>query len=192
MGKLEHASKSHRRKDYVQKAVLSTLAMAGILAVTAVAPNMLQLLGKGRKLSRFSFQTKSVLSRLAQKGLVRFVDKNGNKSVELTPDGQRAVELEVQKNALSGKRPKRWDHRWRLVMFDIPEKRKGTRDLLRRTMMDAGFVLFQDSVWIYPFDCEELIILLKIEMRLGNSVRYAIVEQLENDSAFREKFGIKT
>lgn len=191
MGKLETEAKERRRKDYVQKAVLAAVGVAGVLAVATVAPNTLQLLGMFGMNRRFKYQTQSVLSRLAAKGHVRFFEERGKKRVEITLAGQRALDLETQTAAVRARRPKRWDKRWRLVMFDIPERRKRDRDHLRRMMVDAGFLCFQDSVWVFPYDCEDLVALLKIDMRLGNSVRYAIVEKLENDFEVKRHFGIK-
>lgn len=190
MGRLETEAKELRRKDYVQRAVLSAIGIAGVLALTAVAPNTLQLLGMVGMNRRFKYQTSSVLSRLVTKGHIRFSTENGKKRVEITPAGQRALDLEIQTASVRTKRPKRWDKRWRLVMFDIPERRKGDRDSLRRTMIDAGFLCFQDSVWIFPYDCEDLVALLKIDMHLGNAVRYAIVEKLENDAEVRAHFKV--
>ncbi len=188
MGKMETEARKKRRKDYVQHAILAAIGITGILAVAAVAPNTLQLLGGFGRSRPFTYQTQSVLTRLAAKGHIRFEMKNGKKCVEMTSSGRRAVELELQKNAVRSQRPKRWDKRWRMVMFDIPETRKPDRDHLRRIMMEAGFLCFQDSVWLFPYDCENLVALLKIDMRLGNAVRYAIVEKLENDAEVRTHF----
>ncbi len=189
MGTLEREAASKRRKTYVQDAVLSVIAVAGILAITAVAPNALRLLGgTGRKGFRFNYQTRSVLTRLVEKGHIRFVIQNGKKRIEITNAGKRAAELAAAKQALSTQKPRRWDERWRVIMFDIPERRKKDRDQLRRTMIDAGFLCFQDSVWIFPYDCEDLVTLLKVDMRLGDAVRYGILEKLENDRAARNHF----
>lgn len=185
---MEEEARKIRRKDYVQKAVLAAIGFAGVLAITAVAPNTLQLLGMVGVKRRFAYQTRSVISRLAAKGQVRFFMKNGKKCVEISLAGRRALDLELQTAALQTKRLKRWDKRWRMVMFDIPERRKKDRDQLRRTMIGAGFVCFQDSVWVFPYDCEDLVALLKIDMRLGNAVRYAIVEKLENDTELQKQF----
>lgn len=191
MGKLESVAKQKRRKDYVQRAVLAAIGVAGLLSVAAVAPNTIQLLGKFERTRRFVYQTNSVLSRLAAKGHIRFETKNGKKVVTITPAGLRALEIQTETSAIRARRPKRWDNRWRMVMFDIPETRKRDRDNLRRTMIEAGFVCFQDSVWVFPYDCEDLVTLLKIDRRLGNAVRYAIVEKLENDTELRNHFELQ-
>lgn len=189
MGILETEARKRRNKDYVQKAVLSAIGIAGILALTAVAPNTLQILGKIGLDRRFTYRTRSVLSRLVAKGHIRFVNERGKKHVEITPAGKRALALETHLSTFhSSKKPWRWDKRWRMVMFDIPEPRKRDRDRLRLMMTEVGFVCFQDSVWVFPYDCEDFVALLKIDMRLGNAVRYAIVEKLENDALLRRHF----
>ena len=38
MGKLEAEARSERRKGYLQNAVLGTVAIAGVIALTLVAP----------------------------------------------------------------------------------------------------------------------------------------------------------
>jgi DNA-binding transcriptional regulator PaaX len=48
-----------------------------------------------------------------------------------------------------------WDGQWRTFMFDIPEKKKQVRDMLREKLKGLGFFLFQKSVWLYPLECEE-------------------------------------
>ena len=96
------------------------------------------------------------------------------------------LQMETEKAAIAKKR--RWDRRWRVVIFDIPEKRKSVRVSLRRFMEEYGFVRLQNSVWIYPYDCEDLIALAKTNLRLGADVLYMIVERLERDKHLREHF----
>lgn len=189
MGRLETEARQQRGKDYVQQAVLATIAITGMLAVAAVAPNVLQVLG-GRN-RRFKYQTDSVLSRLAAKGHVRFYTDKRGKHVEITEAGRRASDLQRESAALAAGRRKRWDKRWRIVLFDIPEKRKKDRDYLRRLMIESGFAYFQQSAWIYPYDCEELITLIKINKHFGNTVRYVIAEKIENDAEFRAQFNLR-
>jgi hypothetical protein len=54
--------------------------------------------------------------------------------------------------------------------------------------VEAGFVRLQDSVWVYPYDCEDIITLLKAEYRIGDDMRYMIVDSIERDSALRRHF----
>ncbi len=192
MGKMETEAKKKRRRDTVQYALLSSVAIAGLLLVAMAAPNTLQLLGKfGGNKYKFNYRLKSVASRLAHKGLVRFVRKNGKTYMELTRAGKKVIETEQQVKALEARSRKRWDGRWRMVVFDIPEKHRKTRLRLRTMLRSLGFVQLQASVWVYPHDCEEVIALIKAELRAGSNVLYAIVEKIELDQKLRSHFKLK-
>lgn len=193
MGTLETEVRYQRRKGYLQHAVLGTVAVAGILAVAMVAPNVLQLLGgmtRGKK--RFGEQARSAIGRLVDKGYVTFEGSKGNRLVRITQKGKQALLLEERKAVLrvGPMRPKRWDRRWRMVVFDVPEYRKPIRNRLRNTMREFGFLRVQDSVWVYPYDCEDLMALLKADLRIGKDVLYAVVEKIENDAWIKKLFGL--
>lgn len=47
----------------------------------------------------------------------------------------------------------KWDRKWRLYTFDIPEKDKISRNLLRRKLKNLGMFNIQRSVFAYPYDC---------------------------------------
>src|SRR3989344_3405367 len=192
MGKIEEETKKRRKKENIQKAVLAAVAVTGTLARGMLAPNIfLALPGlMGKNKYKLAFQARTAASRLAIKGYVRFVEKDGKKRMEITEAGRRAVALESEKVALAAKRGKRWDKRWRLVMFDIPQYRRRDRDHLREAMRACGFLRLQDSVWVFPYDCEEFVMLLKADMRIGKDVLYAIVESIENDGWIKKHFGI--
>lgn len=192
MGNLEMEARKRRRKDAVQNALLRSVAGAGLLLVALAAPNTLQLLGKfGGNRYKFNYRLKSVASRLAHKGLVRFVKRDGKNYMELTQAGKKLIDTEQKRAALEARSKQRWDGRWRMVVFDIPEKYRKTRLRLRMMLRALGFVQLQASVWVYPHDCEEVITLIKTELRAGSNVLYAIVEKIELDQKLRAHFKLK-
>ena len=46
----------------------------------------------------------------------------------------------------------RWGKRWTMVLFDIPERNKKIRDILRYKLQKMGFGMMQGSVWVKPDD----------------------------------------
>ena len=48
----------------------------------------------------------------------------------------------------------------------------------------------QDSVWIYPYPCEDLINLLKADFKVGKDLLYLIVNFIENDKWLKRLFGL--
>ena len=87
--------------------------------------------------------------------------------------------------------PKKWDGKWRVIIFDIKEERKTLRDKVRRTLLALGFKHLQHSVWIFPYDCEDLITLLKSDFKIGKDLLYLIVEKIEYDKPLKDYFGLK-
>lgn len=191
MGILEQEAKKQRRIGQVQAAALSALAISGMLLVAMAAPNVLQLLRYTPKNKyRFNNQAKTALSRLAARGYVVFIQRRGKRYARITEAGRQVLMMEEQKLA-HAKKPKRWDRRWRAVIFDIPERRRKTRDSLRSMMQRLNFYRLQDSVWVYPYECEDLMALLKADLKLGSSVIYMIVEKIENDRHLLQHFDLK-
>lgn len=192
MGNLERSTRKRRKKENIQKAVLAAVAVTGTLAIGMLAPKIFIALPgiMGKKRYKLAFQTRTAAGRLAVKGYIRFVGKDGRKRIEITEAGRRAFAVEEATALLATKHPKRWDKRWRLVMFDIPQHRRRDRDHLREVVRACGFLRLQDSVWVFPYDCEELVTLLKADMKIGKDVLYAIVESIENDGWIKKHFGL--
>lgn len=189
VGKQEAEARSARRRGYLQDAVLGTVAVAGVLAVAMVAPNVVQLLGGfGSRKKRFAEQSRSALTRLAARGHIVFEERDGKKFARITPEGQRTLVEQKCKAELAARAGKRWDKRYRVVIFDIPEARRQTRARLRAAMRASGFLQIQQSVWLYPYDCEDLVALVKAELKIGKNVVYMIVESIENDAWIRRHF----
>jgi CRISPR/Cas system-associated endoribonuclease Cas2 len=191
MGVIEHKAKRERQWGAFQQTMLAAAAVGGVVLVAAMIPNAVQLLKyfpKDKKGSKFNYKAKTALGRLVEKKCIVFIEKDGKRYARVTEKGQRMLEMEVEREAITKKR--KWDRRWRVVIFDIPERRKSTRARLRRFMGEYGFARLQDSVWIHPHDCEDLIALVKADFRIGADVLYMIVERLERDKHLREHFAL--
>ena len=193
MGLLEQELKIEDRRAKIQTILLNSLYAAGALSMAVLAPNALVVLkqfGGNKPLKKNSrYAVKRSISRLADNGLIKFSDHNGKKFVQLTEEGRRRVAL-LYAHKILIKKPKRWDGKWRIVIFDIHEYRKGVRDKLRRTIAHLGFFRLQDSVWVYPYDCEDLVVLLKADFKIGKDILYIIAQKIENDTSIKKHFKI--
>lgn len=47
----------------------------------------------------------------------------------------------------------KWDGKWRIVVWDIPETRREARDVLRFKLKMLGFKLLQKSIWVSKKNC---------------------------------------
>ena len=86
------------------------------------------------------------------------------------------------------KKPKRWDHKWRLLIFDVPEKRRFMREKIRRVLKSFEFYRLQDSVWVYPYECEEVLDLLRTKYYVRFEALYIRAEYIQQDRWLRKHF----
>lgn len=130
---------------------------------------------------------KRKITVLQEQGLVTFDLQDNKRRLALTDKGER--QLDMYKAKLEPP-PKHWDGKWRFIIFDIWERRKRVRELLRMEIREYGFVKVQNSVWAYPYDCEEYIALLKTDLNIGRGLLFLVVEQVEDDHLLRSKFDL--
>lgn len=188
MGKIEQEVHEKRRRVNLKKFILASIQLAGILSVGLIAPNVLGAMAKlgilpGRRQKELIQRSRV---RLVKRGFLEYRDG----MLSLTPIGEAALRrLELSEYKL--RRPKRWDGLWRILIFDIPEKRRELRDKVRRTLSAIGFIRVQQSVWLYPYDCEDLVTLLKADFRIGKDLLYLVIERMEYDERYRSHFGLQ-
>lgn len=84
--------------------------------------------------------------------------------------------------------PHAWDRKWRLVVFDIPEKLKKARDALRAKLKSLGFIELQKSVLVFPYECQDEIDFVIEFFRMRKFVRYGILEYIDNDLHLKRIF----
>lgn len=48
----------------------------------------------------------------------------------------------------------KWDKKWRIIIFDIPEEMHHKRNWLRNKLRNLGFYMVQKSVFAFPYPCE--------------------------------------
>lgn len=93
----------------------------------------------------------NAIRRLRENGLIDFIDDE-QLILRLTDKGREKALM--SKLLLDDSN---WDGKWRIVIFDIPEKRRVTRDILRQKLKSWGFIPWQQSVWVTKKDCTKLL-----------------------------------
>jgi DNA-binding PadR family transcriptional regulator len=195
IGKIIARARGNRRIP-LQTIILGTLSVTGILAVALVAPNAVRLFDYLNPISRknsirFNQRIAQALLRLERRGLIRVTGEGKRREIHLTEQGEEIVDR-LYAGAYVIPLPARWDGKWRLVMFDVPEKRKKVRDTLRMLLRGAGFIHFQDSAWVQPYPCDELVTLLRSHLGSGKGeIRYLNASLAdESDYALRKHFNL--
>lgn len=101
---------------------------------------------------------------------------------------ERALTYNLDKMEI--KRPNQWDEKWRVVLFDIPEKVRWIRDAFRYRLNQLGFYEFQKSVFVHPFDCQEEIEYLIEFYDARRFIRFIIADSIDNELHLKSHFDL--
>lgn len=176
------------------KIVLMTVAAAGVISMAVVAPNALQSLDMfyGDKKRKYNpkYHLNKTIIKMKKRGLIKFKKIKGQIFLELTKKGEKELIKYQLKEAII-KKPNKWDKKWRVIIFDIKERKRYVRDELRKQLNNLGFVKLQNSVWVHPYECEEIIVMLKAYLETGKDILYMTVEKIENDRWLKEEFSLQ-
>ena len=177
---------------YYTREILKYLLLAGAIYVAASSPSFAFALSrnifKNKRVPRQKFS--STFWYLKKKGFLQLKKEGHDVCISLTKEGKKRAG-KYQIDDLTIERPKRWDGKWRLVVFDIPNSSNIIRDVFRKKLKEFGFYPFQKSVWIYPFQCREEISLLREFFGVNKKqIQVLEVNRLEEDSFLRKKFKI--
>lgn len=119
-------------------------------------------------------------------GFIKTFVENKEKFVELLPSGIKKLRLLSEENLFS--KPSEWDKKWRVVIFDVPEKFRSARDSLRFKLQTFGFAKIQKSVYVYPFTCTDEISALTNRLEIGKYVTIMIAEIIQGEENIIDEF----
>lgn len=114
---------------------------------------------------------------------------DGSFRLILTEEGKKQAKIaSLLGNYISFKKPKSWDGKWRVVLFDIPEKDRVFRDILREHLLALNFLKLQHSVFVSPYPFEKPILELVALYSAEPYVRVITATQIDNESKIRRHF----
>ena len=149
---------------------------------------LLRLLSKRCRAKRSEGFIKS-LYYLNRKRLVSITEKEGQQILTLSEDGKKRV-FRFNLDQIAVKRPGRWDGYWRIIIFDIPERKKQGREALRSKLKQLGFHPLQKSCFIHPFDCRSEIDFISEIFEVSPYVNFIVAKEIEGAMFLREFFGL--
>lgn len=97
-----------------------------------------------RKHNFYQLVSRSLRTRFIEK-----IEKDGEIYIRITTEGKKTIQRDFPMLLLQNRK---WDRKWRIVMFDVEEINKKVRDRLRRKLRELGFGMLQRSVFISPHD----------------------------------------
>jgi hypothetical protein len=186
-----------KRTSEIIDGLLRFLAIGGLLATTVLAPGALQVFDKplARYFNKLDKKARDkeysqLLGYMKKRGLIDYEFNYQHKSfngIKLTATGvQRAKRAELERLAIP--KPSKWDKKWRIVFFDIPEKHKQARNHLSKKLKDIGFMQLQKSVWIHPFPCRDEIATIAEQYEIRDYVTFVETDAIDSHDKLLEAF----
>jgi phenylacetic acid degradation operon negative regulatory protein len=167
---------------------VADLALAGLVFFEEMAPyqggSLIQ------KVSRMDRRMGDLLGRDRFRGALRNIQKKGwiNENLDVTSKGQERLKSILPQYF----EEKKWDGKWYIVSYDIPENKRWLRGVIRNTLRELKFGSLHKSLWISPYnflgDVEKIInqynletyVLLAISDRLGREPSEVLAERIWN------------
>ncbi|MEK7118746.1 MAG: hypothetical protein AAB869_03995 [Patescibacteria group bacterium] len=143
---------------------------------------------KWRKINRQALER--AIRALYESKLVRTKDnRDGTLTLVLSEKGkERALTYNLED--LTIKKPANWDGKWRVVMFDIPERIKKVREALRMHLKKMGFCEFQKSVFVHPYPCDNEVEYIVEFYDARRHIRFMLATEIDNALVLKEHFGM--
>ncbi len=173
--------------------ILSIVAVAGIVGLIFAFPPVVAPIAALVRLGNRDYQgwgMRRTIKRLKKQKYVSVKEHtDGRVEVCITKQGM-AKALMYQLDDMKLIEPKRWDKKWRELIFDVPEKYKHLRDIFRMRLVQLGLYQLQESVYVSPYPCFDEVEFLRELYGIAFTVQYLLVERIEDDALLRTHFDL--
>lgn len=197
--KYKKTSKEKFKPGELRKIIFAGLGIALVLGGSVIlTPNFPIILGsllkiveeiKGEEVS--SSKIRRALRRLEKRKIISLEQKGKEVEVRVLEKGKvEVLKYSIKRLLELRAKKKEWRGKWFLVIFDVPEEERNKRDYLRNFLKEIGFYPYQQSVYVYPYECEEEINLIKKIVEGGRYISYVVAERLEYEERVKKYFGL--
>lgn len=190
-GFLEFDANQAEKLKSVSAVILAIAGTAALATVAVVAPNALRLINSAKwahKTYKDSLtkrhDQKEIIRKsfyyLKSRGYIEIREKGNDSEIVVTEKGkQRLAKLDFFMLSV----PKqKWDKNWWFVLADIPtEDYKSRANAFREKLKAMGFYPLQRTVWVYPYDPREQILLIAGHYTVDRFVTTLKASVVEND-----------
>lgn len=127
------------------------------------------------------------IRHLRNHGYIKIVYKQDKRFIQITADGQLYILLKKAKIPFVQK----WDGKWRVIIFDIPESSNDQRKLFRKLLRINNFYKLQASVYISPYPLNRDAVAYLKQTGLIAYIHIMRVEELDDDKFLRKHFNLE-
>lgn len=190
--KIGTRKETRERFGPIQKKVL-LLLLGGLALSCARSPKRQWQIIKGAHESwdEINKQTaeRAIVSLYESKLLEAKENADGTTTLILSEDGRkRALTYRIRYAKIKAMGP--WDKKWRIVIYDIPEDERESRDAFRDHLTELGIRKLQHSAGIHPFDCKNEVDFFIELLDIRKYVRFIVADSIDDELQWKRKFNL--
>jgi len=141
-----------------------------------------QVIDSNKPLSRWLYKPSGLRQSyyyLLRTGYIKKIVKKGKPYLRLTSKANEKLKRDFP---IFRMQKRKWDGKWRIVIFDISEKSRLLRNALRRKLKELGFGMLQQSIYISPYNFViDMYEFLKTQKILGKAFVLTAKHELMGD-----------
>ena len=157
----------------------SLVTFSGLFSQGSSSNKLLRAFGKYTV-----WEIKRTARRLKLQGMIEYDEEDEHSPIFITEKGfARLIKADLR--TVKGKK---WDHFWRIISFDIPE-RKIVRDKFQKLLKSLGFYQIHKSLYAYPYECKEDILRIASQLHICSHLLILTVPNLgHKESCARQHY----
>lgn len=177
-------------KGEIAKIILKGLLAGGIVVTIIALPGLAQVYTLFKpKISREKYKINRSLRNLHRQKYIKINKRSKNNIIEITEKGKRrAIEYEFQNTKIN--KPNNWDGYWRIIIFDIPENIKKSRQALNIKLKNMGFYPLQKSTFLSPFPCKKEVDFVGNYFQVRKYIMYIKAKELDGAQKLKKHFNL--
>ena len=178
------------KKGELAKQILLALSAGFIVTAAMLLPGSAEMFRP--LIKRFKTNKRNFVNSLKSMKRDRVIDFREDKkfsNITITEKGKAKL-LRYNLDEIEIKKPKKWDGLWRIVTFDIPEKKKAARNALRLKLKELGFSQLHKSVFVYPYPCLNEIQFIEEIFNISPYINFIEAKTIDDDKWLKEKFNL--
>lgn len=172
--------------------------LSGGIAIAATSPYFVsRVLPRIIKYAKYEIKKRQKIKAfqrsfyyLRDQGMINVEYKGRQIYISLTKEGRKKLG-KYQIDGMELKKPKKWDKKWSVLIFDIKDKHKIKREALRGKIKELGLYQLQKSVWVCPYEFTKEIEILRNFFQLSkDEMKIIIANEIEDDEKIRIFFNV--
>ena len=144
-----------------------------------------------RKRAHDRYLNKRIIAELEKEGCITRSSKNGEVYFLATKHGKKLLHDSYTETIGAAQRPKLWDKKWRVLIYDFPEHERSRRNSLRYILAKSGFLKIQKSVWIFPYAAPLLSALIAQDSVINSCTIFMETINISHESEHLKHFNLR-